>query len=208
MEISLNNYYKKRSEIFNRIQESSKFEKIVMVFLMAGLTGIAAQIIIPLPWTPVPITAQTFAVLISGLFLGKRLGSLSQVVYILIGILGGELLGFSWFGNMTGGLGVFLGSDCGYFIGFIIAAYFIGYLSEKYSKSRKLRNILPIMLTANFACIYIPGLIVLAIWANYNLGGYPDLISLLMMGLVPFIIGDLVKIIAASGVSKLFLPKN
>ena len=60
--------------------------------------------IIPLPWTPVPITAQTFAVLCSGLFLGKKYGCLSQILYIVLGVAF-----IPWFGGMTGGLDIFLG---------------------------------------------------------------------------------------------------
>jgi len=202
MNINIDSYYKKREIVYERIRHSSTVEKIAMTVLMACLTGIAAQIVIPLPWTPVPITGQTFAVLVSGLFLGKRLGALSQILYVVVGALG-----FGWYAGMTGGIDVFLGSNCGYFLGFILAAYFIGYLSDKYSQSRKLRNMLPIMFIANFICIYIPGLTILAIWANFNLGGYPDIVSLLMMGLVPFIVGDLVKIIGASAISKVLLPK-
>ena len=82
---------------------------------MACITGLMAQIVIPLPWTPVPITAQTFAVLCSGLFLGKKYGCLSQILYVVLGVAF-----IPWFGGMTGGLEIFLGSTCGFFIGFII----------------------------------------------------------------------------------------
>ncbi|KZX15896.1 biotin transporter BioY [Methanobrevibacter cuticularis] len=202
MDINIDSYYEKREHIFEKIHNSTNLEKAAMVLLMACFTGLAAQIIIPLPWTPVPITAQTFAVLISGLFLGKKLGPLSQIVYIL-----GGVLGIAWYGGMTGGIDILLGSTGGYFLGFIFASFFIGYFSEKYSKSRKFRNMLPIMLIANFVCIYVPGLIVLAIWYNLNIGGYPDILSLLIMGLIPFLVGDLIKIAGASIVSKVFLPK-
>ncbi|WP_211263781.1 biotin transporter BioY [Methanobrevibacter cuticularis] len=200
--MNIDSYYEKREHIFEKIHNSTNLEKAAMVLLMACFTGLAAQIIIPLPWTPVPITAQTFAVLISGLFLGKKLGPLSQIVYIL-----GGVLGIAWYGGMTGGIDILLGSTGGYFLGFIFASFFIGYFSEKYSKSRKFRNMLPIMLIANFVCIYVPGLIVLAIWYNLNIGGYPDILSLLIMGLIPFLVGDLIKIAGASIVSKVFLPK-
>ncbi|KZX16692.1 biotin transporter BioY [Methanobrevibacter curvatus] len=202
MEINLDNYYFTREKIYNRIHESNTVEKIVMVFLMAALTGLAAQIVIPLPWTPIPITFQTFAVLVAGLLLGKKMGALSQIVYLALGTIG-----LPWFAETSGGLSVILGANCGYFIGFIIAAYFVGYLSEKYSKSRKFRFMTLTMLIANFACIYIPGLLILAIWCNFNMGGFPNIYNLLIMGLIPFIAGDLVKVLSASAVSKLFLPK-
>ena len=202
MNININSYYYIREDFFDKIQHASTIEKVAMAFLMACLTGLLAQIVLPLPWTPVPITGQTFGVLISGLFLGKRFGVLSQIIYIL-----GGIAGISWFGGMTSGLGVVLGSTCGYFIGFIFAAALVGHISEKYSQSRKFKKMSILMLIANFGCIYIPGLIGLSIWMYFTLGTLPDIFMLLMMGLVPFIIGDLVKVGAAAGLSKAILPK-
>lgn len=177
-------------------------EKGVMVILMACFTGIMAQVIIPLHWSPVPITGQTFAVLVSGLVLGRKLGPLSQLLYITVGVLG-----VPWFADMSGGLNVLLGATGGYMIGFLFASLFIGYISEKYSKSRNIRGMIPVMLIANYICIYIPGLFVLAIWYQSNIGNLPNISSLLVMGLTPFIVGDLVKVTGASFFSKIFLPK-
>ena len=61
MDINIDNYYRTRKNVFERFEDSSTATKLVMSLLMACFTGIMAQIIIPLPWTPVPITAQTFA---------------------------------------------------------------------------------------------------------------------------------------------------
>ncbi|MDO5811287.1 MAG: biotin transporter BioY, partial [Methanobrevibacter sp.] len=109
-----------------------------------------AQIIIPLPWTPVPITAQTFAVLCSGLFLGKKYGCLSQIFYVILGVAF-----IPWFGGMTGGLEILLGSTGGFLIGFIIASYFIGYITEKYANARNFTRMTAVIGIANFALIYI-----------------------------------------------------
>lgn len=203
MNINIDNYYVARKDVFVRFQESSTVTKIVMSFLMACITGLMAQIIIPLPWTPVPITAQTFAVLCSGLFLGKKYGVLSQVIYIVLGIAF-----VPWFGGMTGGLDIVLGSTCGYFIGFLLAAYFIGSISEKYAKSRKFTSMLAVIGIANFALIYIPGLIGLAIWFYLTQGTVLGIVDILVMGLIPFVLGDIVKIIGTASVSKVFLPKD
>ena len=81
MNINIDSYYSTRKNVFERIQDASTTTKVLMSVLMACFTGIMAQIIIPLPWTPVPITAQTFAVLCSGLFLGKKYGCLSQILW-------------------------------------------------------------------------------------------------------------------------------
>lgn len=203
MNINFENYYVARKDIFERFQESSTATKVVFSFLMACFTGLMAQIIIPLPWTPVPITAQTFAVLCSGLFLGKKYGCLSQIIYIVLGIAF-----VPWFGGMTGGLDVVLGSTCGYFVGFLIASYFIGYITENYAKARNFTRMFAVIGVANFALIYIPGLIGLALWAYLTQGVTLGVVDLLLMGLVPFIFGDIVKIAATAGLSKTFLPKD
>jgi biotin transport system substrate-specific component len=202
MNISLDSYYEKRKFAFERVQKSSNIEKGLMIILMACFTGIMAQIVIPIPWSPVPITGQTLAVFTSALILGKRLGPLSQITYIIIG-----LLGVPWFAGLSGGLNVLLGSNGGYIIGFVFASMFIGYISEKYSKSRKIKGMIPVMLIATYICIYIPGLLVLAIWYNLTTSTFPSINFLLMMGLIPFIIGDIFKIFASSIICKVFLPK-
>ena len=202
MNINIDNYYSTRKNVFERIQDASTATKLLMSFMMACFTGIMAQIIIPLPWTPVPITAQTFAVLCSGLFLGRKYGVLSQVIYIALGVAF-----IPWFGGMTGGLEVLLGSTGGFLIGFIIASYFVGMISEKYAEARSFRKMALTIGIANFALIYIPGLAGLALFLSMQ-GTPVGIYDLLMMGLVPFIAGDLVKILGAASVSKVFLPKE
>ena len=199
----MDNYYSTRKNVFERIQDASTTTKILLSLLMACFTGIMAQIIIPLPWTPVPITAQTFAVLCSGLFLGKKYGCLSQILYIVLGVAF-----IPWFGGMTGGLEIFLGSTFGFFIGFVIASYFIGAITEKYADARNFTKMAMVIGTANFALIYIPGLAGLALWFSLSQGTAIGIVDLLMMGLVPFIAGDIVKILGAASVSKAFLPKD
>ena len=202
MNLNMENYYTTRKNVFERIQDANTATKILMSFMMACFTGIMAQIIIPLPWTPVPITAQTFAVLCSGLFLGRKYGVLSQVIYIALGVAF-----IPWFGGMTGGLEVLLGSTGGFLIGFIIASYFVGMISEKYAEARSFRKMALTIGIANFALIYIPGLAGLALFLSMQ-GTPVGIYDLLMMGLVPFIAGDLVKILGAASVSKVFLPKE
>lgn len=202
MNINMENYYSTRKNVFERIQDASTATKLLMSLMMACFTGLMAQIIIPLPWTPVPITAQTFAVLCSGLFLGKKYGCLSQILYVVLGVAF-----IPWFGGMTGGIDVFLGSTGGFFIGFIIASYFVGLITEKYAKARNFTRMAIVIGVANFALIYIPGLAGLALWMSSQ-GMTYTFIDILMMGLVPFIVGDIVKILGAASVSKVFLPKD
>ena len=202
MNIDINSYYQKRENIFNSIQESTVATKTILAFFVACLTGILAQIIIPLPFTPVPITGQTFAVLIAGLVLGKKYGVLSQLMYIGLGATV-----IPWFGGMTGGFQVLFGSTFGYFVGFILATYFIGSISEKYADLRTFWKMSAIIGIANFFLIYVPGLAGLEAFTYINTGIVLAPIDLMILGFVPFIIGDIVKIVCASAFSKVFLPK-
>ena len=129
--------------------------------------------------------------------------SLCFILYVVLGVAF-----IPWFGGMTGGLEIFLGSTCGFFIGFIIASYFIGAITEKYATARNFTKMAIVIGIANFALIYIPGLAGLALWSNLTTGTTLGVVDLLMMGLVPFIAGDIVKILGAASVSKAFLPKD
>jgi len=202
MNNNMDAYYQKRSDIYNHIKNANTYEKIVLSFLMACFTGIMAQIAIPLPFTPVPITLQTFAVLIAGLFLGKKYGALSQIFYIGLGLV------IPWYSGMVGGLSVLLGSNCGYFIGFLVCAYFVGYISENYPQSRNFTRMTGTLLIANFVAIYVPGLIGLYAAFLFGKGVSLSLIQVLAMGLIPFIAGDILKVLAGSAISKTLLPKN
>lgn len=203
MNINIENYCSTRKNVFERIQDASTATKVLMSLMMACFTGIMAQIIIPLPWTPVPVTTQTFAVLCSGLLLGKKYGCLSQILYVVLGVSF-----IPWFGGMTGGVETLLGSTGGFIIGFIIASYFIGTITEKYADARNFKKMAAAIGIANSSLIYIPGLLGLALWLNLTQSASVSIVDLLMMGLVPFIAGDIVKILGAVSVSKVFLPKE
>lgn len=203
MEITLENYYKSRYNVFKWRSNTSTVNKIILAFFMACITGIMAQIVIPLPWTPVPITAQTFAVLMAGVLLGNRWGGFSQLIYVAVGVLGVE-----WFSNSTGGLTALFGATGGYLIGFILAAFFLGYFTDKYVHLRKFRPMFGLMLVANFALIYIPGLIGLGLYIYMMKGTFPTFLSLITMGLLPFILGDIIKISGAAAISKAVTPNK
>jgi biotin transport system substrate-specific component len=203
MEITMDNYFVKRFTLFKWRYHTSLINKVVLAFLVACLTGIMAQIIIPLPWTPVPVTGQTFAVLIAGILLGRYWGGLSQVIYLFIG-----LMGIPWFAGATGGLESIFSASGGYLIGFILSALFLGYFADKYVHARKFLPMLGLMLFANFALIYIPGLIQLGFWTQSVTGTAPGIWTLLLMGLIPFVIGDLFKIGGAAALTKAITPKK
>jgi biotin transport system substrate-specific component len=203
MEISVENYFRIRHSMFKWRSETTLINKIILATLMACFTGLMAQIILPLPWTPVPITGQTMAVLLAGILLGRYWGGISMAMYIGIG-----LVGVPWFAGLTGGYGALIGATGGYLIGFILAALFLGYFAENYVKTRKFLPMLGLMIFANFVLIYIPGLLQLGIWIELVKGNFPGIWNLLLLGLIPFLAGDIIKIGAAAAVAKLVSPKK
>jgi len=152
---------------------------IVLVLSSAILTGISAKLKIEIG--VVPITMQTFTVLLSGAILGSKRGVASQLTYLLMG-----LAGVSWF-SRGGGIQYILSPTFGYIIGFVFAAYFVGWLCEK-GFDRKIKTAILAMLFGNIL-IYISGLFWLARFIGFG--------KVLAAGLYPFIIGDLLKILLA-----------
>ncbi|MFA6346841.1 MAG: biotin transporter BioY [Dehalococcoidales bacterium] len=173
--------------------------KIVMALAMAGMTGLLAQVRIFVEWSPVPITGQTLAVLLAGVLLGRRWGGASMAIYAFLGIAG-----VPWFTGMTSGLG----ATGGYLIGFILAALFIGYVTDKYIKSRYFISMLGVMAFASLFLIYVPGIIWLGIWLKAVSGVSVSVIPLLAMGVAPFIAGDIIKCVAAAIITKTVTPKK
>ena len=171
--------------------------KLLIASVVALATGYAAQLRIPLPWTPVPITLQTFVVLSSGLLLGRWWGSFSQLLYVLIGVLG-----IPFFSGMQGGLGVILGPRGGYLLGFIITSFVVGHVVEKYQLQKFLHLSLALILIST-VCIYGLGCLQLGLWLWLVKGTPSSLYNILMMGMIPFIPGDLIKIFLVSLMAKL-----
>ena len=178
-------------------------QKLALALGMAVVTGILAQARIPLPWTPVPITGQTFAALLSGVLLGGLWGGISMVLYAVLGAAG-----VPWFAGWQGGLTYLLGPTGGYVFGFILAALFIGHLTDRYINARQFKSLLVIMVLANFLIIYLPGLLQLGLWLSVIKGQSVGLSQLLTMGFFPFIIGDLIKVILLAALAWGITPKK
>jgi biotin transport system substrate-specific component len=188
---------------YNWRSNASNLTMILLSFLVACFTGLMAQVTIALPWTPILVTFQTFAVLTAGVLLGSKYGGFSMVLYTGLGIIG-----MPWFTSMNHGLSYVLSATGGYLVGFVIAAMFIGYVFDNYVNARKPKQCVLFMLIANFVCIYIPGLIGLYYGVLVTTGTSLGLPDLLIMGLIPFIVGDLIKIALASGIATSILPKE
>jgi biotin transporter BioY len=156
---------------------------VALVFGFACVTAICAQISF---WIgPVPISGQTFAVLLAGALLGSRRGALSQLSYLAIGATGVPF----WFA-LGGAPGVarLVGPTGGYLFGFVAVAFVVGWLAER-GWDRRVWTAVPAML-AGSVVLYVFGLSWLAHFVPQS--------NLLQVGLYPFIIGDLLKIVLAA----------
>ena len=197
------NYFRARYLFFKWRYSLALVNKIALAFGMACVTGLAAQIKVSLPGTPVPITGQTFAVLLAGVLLGKWWGGISQTIYVAIGVVG-----IPWFAGWSGGYSSLIGPSGGYIIGFILAALFLGHFTDKYIRARSFFRMFALMLFANFVLIHVPGLLQLGLWFYLAKSTGLTLWKLLCMGTIPFVIGDVTKIMVAAALTKAITPKE
>jgi biotin transport system substrate-specific component len=146
--------------------------------------GLAAQIAIPLAFTPVPITLQTLAVLLAGCLLGSGRGALAVLAY-----LGEGFAGMPVFSAGTSGAAHLLGPTGGYLLGFIAAAYVVGFVVERGAARSWYGRLAALM--AGSVALYVPGVI----W----LGAFTGLGRAITLGFIPFVVGDALKIAAGWG---------
>ena len=156
---------------------------MIYASLFGAVTAAGAYLIIPFPL--VPITLQTLFLNLAAVFLGGRLAALSQVIYILLGIIGLPV-----FAGGKAGIGILIGPTGGYLIGFVVAAYVIGKLIEM--KERPGLVWMACSMVVGLVVIYLLGVTWLAIFAKLN----PK--QAILMGAVRFLIGDALKIIIAA----------
>lgn len=147
------------------------------------LIALAAQVAIPLPFSPVPVTGQTFAVLLVGALLGSRRGALSLLAYLAEGAVGLPV-----FAGGGSGLPWLLGPTGGYLVGFVAAAFVTGWLTER-GWDRRIHTTALAMLIGN-GVIYLCGLPWLARFVGAD--------RVLALGLWPFVPGDLIKLALAA----------
>jgi biotin transport system substrate-specific component len=169
---------------------------LVMAFLVAAgsaLVAACAQIKVNLAFTPVPITGQTFAVLTVGGLLGARLGAASLALYMVEGVFGvlwgDQSEGFKVFSDGTFGWRILAGPTGGYIVGFVAAAYIVGWLTER-GFDRNPFTATVAMAVGNVT-LYVPGLI----WLDHHFPG-----KAFDYGLYPFILGDSAKLLLAAAV--------
>ncbi len=162
-------------------------QNILLVLFFAGITALCTQITFRIGW--VPITGQTFAVLLAGALLGSKRGAMSQLTYLAVGAMGAPV-----FAGYMGGPAVFAGPTAGYLIGFVPAAYVVGLLAERGWDRRVWTAVLAMFIGS--VVLYAFGLSWLSIWLNRF--GVDS--SVFAVGLVPFLPGDALKIALAATV--------
>ena len=167
-------------------------EQVCAVVLVTGLTAIAAQVSVHLPFTPVPFTFQPMVVLLGAMVLGSRLGVTSQMLYLALGIAG--LPVFAASPLLPQGAARLLGPSGGYLMSYPLAAFVTGALAERGFDRRYLTAI--VAMAAGLAVVYAGGTAWLSI-ASQQVRGMS---SALAAGVVPFIVPDVFKLFVAAGV--------
>ena len=156
---------------------------VSLVFSFSLLTALAAQIVIPIG--PVPITGQTFAVLLTGALLGSRLGAMAMIIYLIEGASG-----LPFFYGGTSGIGHILGQTGGYLVAFPAAAFITGAFAEQ-GWDKRFVNAVGAMVIGSLV-------IVLAGWAWFSYVTHTALKTAFLVSVLPVIPGDIIKILLAA----------
>ena len=177
---------------------SDKIKKMVLAALFAALIAVGAYIRIPIAFSPVPITLQTFFILLAAVALGKKWGVVSVAVYLLVGFIG-----FPVFSGGSGGIGILFGPTGGYLYSYILVAYLVGLLSEKIQTKSIPLFIISIFIISAFGSFLILGI------GTIHLGaiGHMSFFAAALAGFIPFIVGDLVKSAAVALVASVVRKK-
>ena len=157
---------------------------IFTIILGSFLIAVLAQISIPIPFTPIPITGQTIGVVLVGGLLGARRGAMAVLTYLMEGAIGLPV-----FAQMKAGAHVLVGPTAGYLWGFVFAAFLIGYLAEKgWTKP-----------TSSFFSCFAATTLILVLGTLYLAAFSVGFNEALIMGFYPFLVGDVVKSAICAG---------
>jgi len=158
---------------------------IFTIILGSFLIAVLAQISIPLPFTPIPITGQTIGVILVGGLLGARRGAMAVLTYLMEGAIGLPV-----FAQMKAGAHVLVGPTAGYLWGFVFAAFLIGYLAEKGWTVKP---------TSSFFSCFAATTLILVLGTLYLAAFSVGFNEALIMGFYPFLVGDVVKSAICAG---------
>ncbi len=174
--------YPGRKGVLADLVASTVVVDAVMVVAAAGLVGALAQVSFHLPGTPVPVTGQTFGVLLAGAALGWRRGSLAMALYVIAGVVG-----VPWF---AGGAAGMVGASFGYLLSYPLAGALVGALASRGGDRSPARTVATML--AGTAVVYAVGVTWLAFWLHLSPG------TALGEGMVPFLPGDALKLALAA----------
>ena len=155
-------------------------QKLTISALFTALIAVLAQVAVPLPFSPVPVTGQVVGVLLTGALLGSRAGFLTIVAYLLLGAAGAPVFSLG-----RGGIYMLTGPTGGYLWGFIPAVYFAGRIMEKVGQPSIYRTSAAMLTALSF--IYLCGSLQLGLIMRYNLW------QTMLTGVIPFVPLDLLK---------------
>lgn len=173
------------SVIVDRWFERTKIAAFLEISAVIGLTALSAQVAFYLPFTPVPITMQTFVILLSSAAVGAQRAAIAQFFYLALALVGLPIMA-----DGQGGLNAIYGATSGYLVGFIFASALVGYLAK----------VLPTTNLKNVFIGYAVGSVTIYFFGATGLMIYADLspMSAISAGILPFILGDVLKALAAS----------
>jgi len=169
------------------VKDDNLVKQVVICFLFSIFIAMASQVAMPVPFSPVPITGQTFAIILTGLLLGRNRAILTVLLYLAEGAMG--LPVFAPVG-MSYGIARLLGPTGGYLLGFVAMAAYLGHMAEK-GWTRSFIQMFYILVVSEMI-LYSFGL--------FRLSAFVPSAKLLYVGLIPFLPGDLFKILLVSSV--------
>ena len=179
-----------------RSSSSSLAIRGASVLFITALTAAAAQVSVPLPFTQVPFTLQPMVVLLGALALGSRLGMLSQVLYLALGIAG--LPVFAASATLAPGVLRLLGPTGGYLMSYPFAAFVVGALAERGFDRRYVSSVFAMLV--GLLTIYSVGALWLAFFAHTATTGAVGLRAAVATGVLPFFPADMIKLFVAAGI--------
>jgi len=184
----ISRYRDARLSFYQWRDETETLHRLMLAFVFACLTGLGAYIRVYTPLSPVPFTAQVFFVLLSGAVLGSRWGGASQMLYVILGVVG-----VPWFAGGASGFEYVAGATGGYLVGFVLAATLVGLMVERNARSTV--ALVPVMIVGVLV-IYAVGATWLAVVLGLSAG------QAVALGVAPFLLLDVVKAVLAAGAAR------
>ena len=164
--------------------KKSVLKNIALVFGLTAFTAMCAQVSIPLGFTPVPLTLQTFAVLAGAAALGAERAVIAQVLYVVLAIAGVPVLA-----GGSSGTDAVVGATGGYILGFVVSSFVVGRIAERGATTRVPSTVVAYI--AGTAVVYALGVTWLSAVTHMSLR------ESVVAGMIPFLVGDAIKAVAA-----------